>query len=262
MSSLEEALEKARAGGPGRHHDKALDQGKLPVRDRVERLVDPDSFVEDALLANFEQEGFGADGVVTGTGTVAGRPMALMANDPTVKAGSWGAADGGEDHPRPGAGAEPPAADALPGRLGRGPDHRSGADVPRPPRRRAHLPHRGEAVGRGAAGLRAVRAERGRRRLHPRVLRRGDHARRQRLDVPRVAADGRDGDRRERFAGGDGRRAHAHRRVRLRPLPREVRRGGHRPGASATCPTSRATGRRSRRWLRRPSPPGAGPRFP
>jgi acetyl-CoA carboxylase carboxyltransferase component len=41
------------------------------VRDRVARLVDPDSFVEDALLANWEQEGFGADGVVTGMATVA-----------------------------------------------------------------------------------------------------------------------------------------------------------------------------------------------
>ena len=51
--------------------------------------------------------------------------------------------------------------------------------------------------GSGAAGLRAVRPERGRRRLHPGLLRRGDHARRQRLDVPRLAAHGRDGDRRE-----------------------------------------------------------------
>jgi methylmalonyl-CoA decarboxylase subunit alpha len=91
VSSLEEALERARAGGPGRHHDKSREQGKLPVRERVARLVDPDSFVEDALLANSGEEGFGADGVVTGTATVAGRPVALMANDPTVKAGSWGA---------------------------------------------------------------------------------------------------------------------------------------------------------------------------
>ncbi len=91
MSSLEEALEKARAGGPGRHHEKSREQGKMPVRERVARLLDPDSFTEDALLANSGAEGFGADGVVTGTGTMAGRPVALMANDPTVKAGSWGA---------------------------------------------------------------------------------------------------------------------------------------------------------------------------
>ena len=90
MSDLKDALERARGGGPERHHEKSRDQGKLPVRDRVARLVDADSFVEDALLANWEQEGFGADGVVTGMATVAGRPVALMANDPTVKAGSWG----------------------------------------------------------------------------------------------------------------------------------------------------------------------------
>src|SRR5512132_3056836 len=90
MSDLKDALERARGGGPERHHEKSRDQGKLPVRDRVTRLVDHDSFVEDALLANWEQEGFGADGVVTGMATIGGRPVALMANDPTVKAGSWG----------------------------------------------------------------------------------------------------------------------------------------------------------------------------
>jgi acetyl-CoA carboxylase carboxyltransferase component len=90
MSDLREALERARGGGPRRHHEKSREQGKLPVRARVERLVDQGSFVEDALLANWEQEGFGADGVVTGIATLAGGPVALMANDPTVKAGSWG----------------------------------------------------------------------------------------------------------------------------------------------------------------------------
>jgi propionyl-CoA carboxylase beta subunit len=61
------------------------------VRDRVERLVDPESFAEEGLLANWEKEGLGADGVVTGLALVGGRRVALMANDPTVKAGSWGA---------------------------------------------------------------------------------------------------------------------------------------------------------------------------
>ena len=90
MSDLKEALERARGGGPERHHEKSAEQGKLPVRERVARLVDAGSFVEDALLANWEQDGFGADGVLTGMATVGGRPIALMANDPTVKAGSWG----------------------------------------------------------------------------------------------------------------------------------------------------------------------------
>jgi acetyl-CoA carboxylase carboxyltransferase component len=90
VTDFARALDQARSGGPERHHQKSLEQGKLPVRERVARLVDEGSFSEDALLANWEQEGFGADGVVTGTATIAGRPVALMANDPTVKAGSWG----------------------------------------------------------------------------------------------------------------------------------------------------------------------------
>ena len=60
------------------------------MRERVARLVDPESFAEEALLANWDQEGLGADGVVTGLALVGGRRVALMANDPTVKAGSWG----------------------------------------------------------------------------------------------------------------------------------------------------------------------------
>jgi propionyl-CoA carboxylase beta subunit len=61
------------------------------VRERVERLVDSDTFAEEALLANWDKDGLGADGVVTGMALVGGRKVALMANDPTVKAGSWGA---------------------------------------------------------------------------------------------------------------------------------------------------------------------------
>ncbi len=81
---------RALAGGPERHHEKAREQGKLPVRERVALLLDDGSFAEEALLANWVEDGLGADGVVTGVGTVEGRTVALMANDPTVKAGSWG----------------------------------------------------------------------------------------------------------------------------------------------------------------------------
>jgi methylmalonyl-CoA decarboxylase subunit alpha len=87
---VQEAFDRAYLGGPERHRAKAIDQGKLPVRERVARLLDEGSFVEDALLANWEADGLGADGVVTGMGTIGGRTVALMANDPTVKAGSWG----------------------------------------------------------------------------------------------------------------------------------------------------------------------------
>ena len=62
------------------------------MRDRLDLLLDEGSFVEDALLANASADDLPADGVVTGVGTVDGRPVCVMANDPTVKAGSWGAA--------------------------------------------------------------------------------------------------------------------------------------------------------------------------
>jgi acetyl-CoA carboxylase carboxyltransferase component len=86
---LASAVARAIAGGPEHHRAKALAQGKLPVRERIARLLDADSFTEDGLLAGSEQDGLGAEGVVTGVGTLDGRPLAVMANDPTVKAGSW-----------------------------------------------------------------------------------------------------------------------------------------------------------------------------
>jgi propionyl-CoA carboxylase beta subunit len=86
---LEVAVGRAVAGGPDRHREKALSQGKLPVRERVARLLDPGSFAEEGLLAGWEQDGLGAEGVVTGLGSIFGAPVAVMANDPTVKAGSW-----------------------------------------------------------------------------------------------------------------------------------------------------------------------------
>ena len=75
----------------GREGDKLARQNKLFVRDRIALLVDPDSFVEDGLLANTTADDLPADGIVTGLGRVDGRAVYVVANDPTVKAGSWGA---------------------------------------------------------------------------------------------------------------------------------------------------------------------------
>ncbi len=88
-TALQAAVRRARAGGPEHHRAKALEQGKLPVRERISLLLDDGSFTEDGLLAKCETAGEGADGVVTGVGTLGGRPVAVIANDPTVKAGSW-----------------------------------------------------------------------------------------------------------------------------------------------------------------------------
>ena len=71
--------------------DKLAAQSKLHPRDRIALLVDPGSFVEDGQFANALATGLPADGVITGRGTVDGRAVLVVANDPTVKAGSWGA---------------------------------------------------------------------------------------------------------------------------------------------------------------------------
>jgi acetyl-CoA carboxylase carboxyltransferase component len=70
---------------------KLAQQGKLYVRERLALLFDEGTFVEDGQLANALAPGLPADGVVTGQGLVDGRPALVVANDPTVKAGSWGA---------------------------------------------------------------------------------------------------------------------------------------------------------------------------
>jgi acetyl-CoA carboxylase carboxyltransferase component len=75
----------------GREAAKLARQHKLFVRDRIALLVDEGSFVEDGLLANCSADDLPADGVVTGLARVDGRVVSVVANDPTVKAGSWGA---------------------------------------------------------------------------------------------------------------------------------------------------------------------------
>jgi methylmalonyl-CoA decarboxylase subunit alpha len=88
---IRKATERAKQGNLERGGEKLRQQRKLFVRDRLDLLLDEGSFVEDALLANAVATDLPADGVVTGTGRIEGRPVAVMANDPTVKAGSWGA---------------------------------------------------------------------------------------------------------------------------------------------------------------------------
>ncbi len=74
-----------------KYRDKLKDEGKLFVRDRLALLLDPGTeFQEDFLFARNQEPDTPADGVVTGVGTVGGRAVCVMANDYTVKAGSWG----------------------------------------------------------------------------------------------------------------------------------------------------------------------------
>jgi acetyl-CoA carboxylase carboxyltransferase component len=88
-----EVAARALKGNLHKEAAKLEKQGKLFVRERISLLVDEGSFVEDGLLANAlaPSDDLPADGVVTGTAMVGGREVVVVANDPTVKAGSWGA---------------------------------------------------------------------------------------------------------------------------------------------------------------------------
>jgi acetyl-CoA carboxylase carboxyltransferase component len=88
---LDRTLARIEKGGAPKYHQKNAESGKLFARERIARLIDAGSFVEDAALANNLDPELPADGVITGTARIHGRAVAIMANDSTVKAGSWGA---------------------------------------------------------------------------------------------------------------------------------------------------------------------------
>jgi acetyl-CoA carboxylase carboxyltransferase component len=91
-AELQELRERLRKGGGDQRIERQHDQGKLTARERVELLVDEGrTWVELGLLVAHDQydgEAPGA-GVITGVGTVEGREVVVVANDATVKAGSW-----------------------------------------------------------------------------------------------------------------------------------------------------------------------------
>lgn len=89
-NKIKAELSRIEKGGAPKYHAKNAEQGKLFARERVRLLLDEGSFVEDGALANCADHELPADGVITGVGRVGGRTVALMANDSTIKAGSWG----------------------------------------------------------------------------------------------------------------------------------------------------------------------------
>jgi acetyl-CoA carboxylase carboxyltransferase component len=92
VAELRERLDKVKKGGPQRAHERQQSLGKLFVRDRIETLLDPDTpFLEfSSLAANdmYDNEAPCA-GIVTGIGSVHGHEVMVMANDPTVKGGTY-----------------------------------------------------------------------------------------------------------------------------------------------------------------------------
>lgn len=97
IENLEALKEQARTGGGPAAIEKQHDRGKLTARERVEYLLDKDSFVETDMLVRHRSHGFGiedkrplSDAVVTGWGTIDGRKVFVFAQDFTVFGGSLG----------------------------------------------------------------------------------------------------------------------------------------------------------------------------
>src|SRR5690348_4750910 len=92
VDELRAALADVREGGKAEARHKHEARGKLFVRDRIDRLLDPDTaFLELAPLAAYEvyDDDVPAAGIVTGIGCVSGQEVVIVANDATVKGGTY-----------------------------------------------------------------------------------------------------------------------------------------------------------------------------
>jgi propionyl-CoA carboxylase beta chain len=97
LSDLERRRQEAVHAGSDQAVEKQHARGKLTARERIERLLDPGSFTEFDQLARHRATDFGmaanrpyGDGVVTGHGTIDGRPVCVFSQDFTVFGGSLG----------------------------------------------------------------------------------------------------------------------------------------------------------------------------
>ncbi|MBS4193884.1 acyl-CoA carboxylase subunit beta [Bacillus sp. FJAT-49870] len=90
FENLEERRRSIYKGGKEKYHEKLKLQNKLFVRERLSLLFDRGIYEEDGLFANFYSKDLPADGVVTAVGKINAQTVCVMANDSTVKAGSWG----------------------------------------------------------------------------------------------------------------------------------------------------------------------------
>ena len=92
LDSLRSRLESVTRGGPQKARDKHVERGKLLARDRINLLVDPNTpFLELSPLAAIDQydNQFPSAGLVTGIGLIHGREVVIIANDATVKGGTY-----------------------------------------------------------------------------------------------------------------------------------------------------------------------------
>lgn len=87
--SLRDAIDEILTGGPDRGHEKIRELGKLFVRDRLDRFFDSIMFEEGTFAQYTAEQNLAADAIVTGCGTIDERQVFFVANDYTVKAGTF-----------------------------------------------------------------------------------------------------------------------------------------------------------------------------
>src|SRR5437762_9294392 len=92
VAELRQRIQAARDGGGAKYLQRHREQGKLPVRERIEKLIDRGSpFLELSPLAAYDMYDGDAPsaGIVTGIARVSGREVLIVANDATVKGGTY-----------------------------------------------------------------------------------------------------------------------------------------------------------------------------
>ena len=245
LADFERRVQEATHAGSERAVEKQHAAGKMTARERIDALLDPGSFTEFDEFARHRSTNFGmddkrpfGDGVVTGYGTVDGRPgRDLLPGRHRVRR-----------QPRRGLRREdrqgPRLRDdeRLPGhrhQRGRRRAHPGGRGLPRPLRR--DLPAQRARLRRHPADLAGDGPGRRRARLLPRAHRLRRHGRQDQPDVHHRPRRGEDRDRRGRHPRGARRRAHAQHQVRRRPLPRPRTRPTPSTTSRRCCPTCRAT---------------------
>ncbi|MHA2266058.1 MAG: carboxyl transferase domain-containing protein, partial [Candidatus Thorarchaeota archaeon] len=103
FDELTKLREEAKLGGGQERIDKEHEKGRLTARERIDRLLDPESFVEIDEFVVHRETGFGldekkilGDGVITGYGTINGRKVFIFSQDFTVWGGSLAEMYGGK----------------------------------------------------------------------------------------------------------------------------------------------------------------------
>ena len=89
LAEIDKLLNLAEAGGGEAHHERLAKKGKMPIRERIANVLDPDSpFLEISPLAAYGSSYTIGGGAVSGIGVIAGVECVIFGNDPSVLAGA------------------------------------------------------------------------------------------------------------------------------------------------------------------------------